>query len=164
MARKPYTWSQVKNGDIISFHYETKRGPDKGRKLLRTVLVINKLFRKNKVGGGVSRLLSGILLKKSATAVARPELVKTIIDSFGEIQLREAISGTRVILSVSPDFNANIPQRVRDILQRLSSYKMTGGGGTPYRTFNYDECLTSAVHLEPIQMPLKVVEGLKDQK
>ena len=118
MARKPYTWSQVKNGDIISFHYETKRGPDKGRKLLRTILVVNKLYRKNKVGGGVSRLLSGILLKKSATAVARPELVKTIIDSFGEIELKEVISGTRVILSVSPDFNANIPQRVRDILQK----------------------------------------------
>ena len=49
MARKPYTWSKVKNGDIISFHYETKRGPDKGRKLLRTILVINKLFRKNKI-------------------------------------------------------------------------------------------------------------------
>ena len=44
MARKPYTWAKVKNGDIISFHYETKRGPDKGRKLLRTILVINKLF------------------------------------------------------------------------------------------------------------------------
>lgn len=162
MARKPYTWSKVKNGDIISFHYETKRGPDKGRKLLRTILVINKLFRKNKVGGDVSRLLSGILLKKSASAVARPELVKTIIDSFGEIQLREAISGTRVILSVSPDFNADTPQRVRDILQKLSR-KMGRVGGTPYRTFDYDECLTSAVHLEPIQMPLKVVEGLKDQ-
>ena len=57
MARKPYTWAKVKNGDIISFHYETKRGPDKGRKLLRTILVINKLFRKNKVGGDVTRLL-----------------------------------------------------------------------------------------------------------
>ena len=65
-----------------------QKSSDKGRKLLRTILVINKLFRKNKIGGDVSRLLSGILLKKSASAVARPELVKTIIDSFGEIKLR----------------------------------------------------------------------------
>ena len=81
MAKLPYSWNKVSPGDIISFVYENREG----RKLRRTILVLDPKLR-NKAKNPVSQyLVHGIQLEVSN----QPTLtqIKTLLEQAGVTEI-----------------------------------------------------------------------------
>ena len=68
MAKLPYSWNKVSPGDIISFIYENREG----RKLRRTILVLDPKLRNKAKNPGRQYLVHGIQLEVSNQPTLTP--------------------------------------------------------------------------------------------
>ena len=77
-----YAWSKVKRGDIISFVYKNKEG----RRLRRTILVLEpKLANKSK-NAKSKFLLHGIQLEVSNVSVLSSRVMTEILTDSGDVE------------------------------------------------------------------------------
>ena len=77
-----YAWSKVKRGDIISFVYKSKEG----RRLRRTILVLEpKLANKSK-NAKSKFLLHGIQLEVSNVSVVSSRVITEILTDSGVVE------------------------------------------------------------------------------
>ena len=77
MAKLPYSWNKVTAGDIISFVYQNKEG----RRLRRTVLVLDPKFKNRAKNPRVLFFLIGLQLEISNVAVVNN--MKRILEAAG---------------------------------------------------------------------------------
>ena len=81
MAKIAYNWSKVNAGDIVSFIYENKDG----RKLRRTILVIEPKFKNRSKNKSSQYLIHGIQLEISNIRT-NPE-IKKILETAGQVEI-----------------------------------------------------------------------------
>ena len=81
MAKLPYSWNKVSPGDIVSFVYENRDG----RKLRRTILVLDPKLRNRAKNPSSQYLVHGIQLEVSN----QPTLVqmKTLLEQAGVTEI-----------------------------------------------------------------------------
>ena len=141
-----YAWSKVKRGGIISFVYKSKEG----RRLRRTILVLEpKLANKSK-NAKSKFLLHGIQLEVSNVSVVSSRVITEILTDSG------------VVESVNKDKNiyrVELQDKSQEIYKRLRSFIKKFG---MYRSFAYEKASRSGVFLEDLRLPEKYKEMLLD--
>ena len=142
MAKLRYSWSKVSPGDIISFVYENK----KGRRLRRTILVLDPKLRNKAKNKSSQNLLHGIQLEISNMPTNTE--IKKILESAGT---PEVVDGDKKIYRVMLGGNAKqIYKKMKTLIKRHGIY----------RTFNYDKARKSSVMLEDLKLPPTFVKEL----
>ena len=145
--KQPYTWNQVKPGDIISFRYKTK---STGKILTHSLLVLNPRIPVTLKDGTKTRHLIGIKLEESNRIELRfTQKQLSILNKTGDL---EVVNAEQNIYRVKfkDRFLLNeikgVKPRVYDLISR--SGEIQG----QYRTYDYLEARKSAVYLEPIRV------------
>ena len=129
MAKLPYSWSKVSAGDIVSFVYESKDG----KRLRRTILVLDPKLRNKAKNKSSQNLLHGIQLEISNMPTNTE--IKKILESAGT---PEVVDGDKKIYRVMLGGNAKqIYKKMKTLIKRHGIY----------RTFNYDKARKSSVML-----------------
>tara|TARA_A100001515_G_C4525437_1_gene195025 strand:- start:77 stop:643 length:567 start_codon:yes stop_codon:yes gene_type:complete len=165
--KKPYNWSRVKPGDVISFRYKSEKT---GALRTHSILVLNPRITIVNKDKSQSRKLIGIKLEES-----------NMIDfrlTTRQIQIMEQIGNFKKIDDKNNLFKLNIHQKflindIKGVKKRAyellkKSTKMLG----QYRTYSYSKAKRSGVFLEPIrvfdekykkQKPKKKKIGVKEK-
>ena len=142
MAKLPYSWSKVSAGDIVSFVYESKDG----KRLRRTILVLDPKLRNKAKNKSSQNLLHGIQLEISNMPTNTE--IKKILESAGT---PEVVDGDKKIYRVMLGGNAKqIYKKMKTLIKRHGIY----------RTFNYDKARKSSVMLEDLRLPVQFVREL----
>jgi len=145
MAKLPYSWNKVSAGDIISFVYETKDG----KKLRRTILVIDPKLRNRAKNKSSQYLVHGIQLEVSNKPTNTE--IKKILESAGT---PEIVDADKKIYRVSLDGNAKQTyKKMKTLIKRHGIY----------RSYNYDKAKKSSVTLEDLRLPTQFVQELKNE-
>ena len=145
MAKLSYSWSKVRSGDIISFVYENKEG----RKLRRTILVLDPKLKNRAKNPSSSYLVHGIQLEVSN----KPTLMqmKTLLEQAGTTEI---VDEKKSIYRVQLDGTARqIYKKMRTIINKYGIY----------RSYNYDKARKSSVTLEDLRLPTQFVQELKNE-
>ena len=139
-----YAWSKVKRGDIISFVYKNKEG----RRLRRTILVLEpKLANKSK-NGKSKFLLHGIQLEVSNVSVLSSRVMTEILTDSGDV---ESVDKDKDIYRVEfKDKSEEIYKRLRTFIKKFGIY----------RSFAYEKASRGSVFLEDLRLPEKYKEKL----
>ena len=145
MAKLPYSWSKVSSGDIISFIYENRDG----RKLRRTILVLDPKLRNRAKNPSSKFLLHGIQLEVSN----KPTLIqmKTLLEQAGVTEIvdeQKKIYRVRLLSDAKGTY-----KKMRTIINKYGIY----------RSYNYDKAKKSSVTLEDLRLPTQFVEKLKNE-
>ena len=149
--KQPYTWNQVRPGDIISFRYKTK---STGKVLTHSLLVLNPRIPVTLKDGTRTKHLIGIKLEESNRIELR--LNQKQVDIFNKTGDLEVVNAEENIYRVKfkKRFVLNeikgVKARVYDLISR--SNEIQG----QYRTYDYFQAKKSAVYLEPIRVFTKV--------
>ena len=149
--KQPYTWNQVRPGDIISFRYKTK---STGKILTHSLLVLNPRIPVTLKDGTKTKHLIGIKLEESNRIELR--LNQKQVDIFNKTGDLEIVNAEENIYRVKfkKRFVLNeikgVKSRVYDLISR--SNEIQG----QYRTYDYFQAKKSAVYLEPIRVFTKV--------
>ena len=145
MAKLSYSWNKVSPGDIISFIYENREG----RKLRRTILVLDPKLR-NKAKNPVSQyLVHGIQLEVSN----QPTLtqMKTLLEQAG---VTEIVDEQKKIYRVRLQSDARgTYKKMKNLINKYGIY----------RSYSYDKARKSSVTLEDLRLPTQFVEKLKNE-
>ena len=145
MAKLPYSWNKVSSGDIISFIYENREG----RKLRRTILVLEPLLVNKAKNPSSKFLLHGIQLEVSN----RPTLIqmKTLLEQAG---VTEIVDEQKKIYRVRLQSDAKgTYKKMKNLINKYGIY----------RSYNYDKAKKSSVTLEDLRLPTQFVEKLKNE-
>jgi len=148
MPKQLYNWGKVIAGDIISFRYKGKKATGK----LTTILVLNP---KLPVTGKSAFHLVGLKLEEQGIrpVVKDKEILAKLLDKIGVLEVVSRDDGIfRVDIAGTNNLGAK-----RDIYikskRQIDKYNL-------YRTYDYQEARKSAVFLEPITLPKRLVEVL----
>ena len=145
MAKLPYRWNKVSPGDIVSFVYENKDG----RKLRRTILVLDPKLRNKAKNPSSQYLVHGIQLEVSNQPTLRQ--MKTLLEQAG---ITEIVDEKKKIYRVKLDGTAKqIYRKMRTIINKYGIY----------RSYNYDKASKSTVTLEDLRLPTQFVQELKNE-
>ena len=145
MAKLPYSWSKVSPGDIISFIYENRDG----RKLRRTILVLDPKLRNKAKNPSSQYLVHGIQLEVSN----QPTLLqmKTLLEQAG---VTEIVDEQKKIYRVRLQSDAKgTYKKMKNIINRYGIY----------RSYSYDKARKSSVTLEDLRLPTQFVQELKNE-
>ena len=145
MAKITYSWNKVSPGDIISFVYENREG----RKLRRTILVLDPKLRNRAKNPSSQYLVHGIQLEVSN----QPTLtqIKTLLEQAGVTEIVDAQKKIyRVRLQSDP---RGTYKRMRNIINKYGIY----------RSYNYDKARKSTLTLEDLRLPTQFVQELKNE-
>ena len=146
MAKLPYNWNKVIPGDIISFVYENKEG----RKLRRTILVLDPKLRNRAKNKSSQYLVHGIQLEVS-NVPTNPE-IKKILETAGNVEI---VDEQKKIYRV--DYEGLIGQKVYKKLTVL--IKRHG----VYRTYNYSKASGTRVMLEDLKLAPSFIKEIKGE-
>ena len=145
MAKLPYSWNKVSAGDIISFVYETKDG----KKLRRTILVIDPKLRNRAKNKSSQYLVHGIQLEVSNKPTNTE--IKKILESAGTTEI---VDEDKKIYRVTLDGNAKQTYtKMKTLIKRHGIY----------RTYSYDKARKSSVTLEDLRLPTQFLQELKNE-
>tara|TARA_B100000287_G_C20658838_1_gene789467 strand:+ start:1164 stop:1658 length:495 start_codon:yes stop_codon:yes gene_type:complete len=143
--KKPYSWTKVTAGDIISFRY---KGDNERPGSLHSVLVLNpKLPHKRKDGSRTFHLV-GLKLEtfgRIPTIRSKPKLVD-ILETIGDIEVvsgEDEIYRVRIMGVGMRGARKIVYNRIKKEIKRYSVY----------RTYHYETARKSPVFLEPIKLP-----------
>ena len=145
MAKITYSWNKVSPGDIISFVYENRDG----RKLRRTILVLDPKLRNRAKNPSSLYLVHGIQLEVSN----QPTLtqMKTLLEQAG---VTEIVDENRKIYRVRLQSDAKgTYKKMKNLINKYGIY----------RSYNYDKAKKSSVTLEDLRLPTQFVEKLKNE-
>jgi len=145
MAKLPYRWNKVSPGDIVSFVYENKEG----KKLRRTILVLDPKLRNRAKNPSSQYLVHGIQLEVSN----QPTLtqMKTLLEQAG---VTEIVDEKKKIYRVSLQSDAKgTYKKMKNIINRYGIY----------RSYNYDKARKSTITLEDLRLPTQFVQELKNE-
>jgi len=145
MAKLPYNWNKVSPGDIISFVYENKEG----KKLRRTILVLDPKLRNRAKNKSSQYLVHGIQLEVSN----QPTLtqMKTLLEQAGTTEI---VDEQKKIYRVNLHGDAKVTyKKMKAIINKYGIY----------RSYNYDKAKKSAVTLEDLRLPTQFVQELKNE-
>jgi len=145
MAKLPYSWNKVSPGDIVSFVYENKDG----RKLRRTILVLDPKLRNRAKNKSSQYLVHGIQLEVSN----KPTLIqmKTLLEQAG---VTEIVDEKKKIYRVRLQSDTKgTYKKMKNIINRYGIY----------RSYNYDKAKKSSVTLEDLRLPTQFVQELKNE-
>ena len=145
MAKLPYSWTKVSAGDIISFVYENKEG----RRLRRTILVLDPKLRNRAKNKSSQYLVHGIQLEVSN----QPTLIqmKTLLEQAGTTEI---VDEKKKIYRVQLDGTAKqVYKKMKVIIKKYGIY----------RSYNYDKARKSSVTLEDLRLPTQFVQELKNE-
>ena len=145
MAKLPYSWNKVSPGDIVSFVYENKDG----RKLRRTILVLDPKLRNRAKNPSSPYLVHGIQLEVSN----QPTLtqMKTLLEQAGTTEI---VDEKKKIYRVQLDGTAKQPYKKMKVI--INKYGI-------YRSYNYDKARKSSVTLEDLRLPTQFLQELKNE-
>ena len=153
----PYTWNQVKPGDIISFQYKTKRT---GRRLTQSILVLNPQMNVTLKDGFVTKHLIGVKLEESNqiafTIDKRQVNLLERIGNFTKIDDKNNLYKLTIDSRYLINNVLGVKKQAYDILAK--NFKIS----SQYRTYDYLKAKKSAVYLEPIRV-FTDVEGTTDE-
>ena len=145
MAKLPYRWNKVSPGDIVSFVYENKDG----RKLRRTILVLDPKLKNRAKNPSSQYLVHGIQLEVSNQPTLRQ--MKTLLEQAG---ITEIVDEKKKINRVQLDGTAKqIYRKMRTIINKYGIY----------RSYNYDKARKSTITLEDLRLPTQFVQELKKE-
>ena len=145
MAKLQYSWNKVSRGDIISFIYQNKEG----RRLRRTVLVLEPKLINRAKNKGSAFLLHGIQLEVSNKSTNTE--IKKILESAGT---PEIVDEEKKIYRVELKGNTKVIYKKLKVLIKRHGI---------YRTYNYNKAKKSSVFLEDLRLPAQFLKGLKDE-
>ena len=145
MAKLQYSWNKVSRGDIISFIYQNKEG----RRLRRTVLVLEPKLINRAKNKGSAFLLHGIQLEVSNKSTNTE--IKKILESAGT---PEIVDEEKKIYRVELKGNTKVIYKKLKVLIKRHGI---------YRTYSYDEARKSSVLLEDLKLPTRFLKELKDE-
>ena len=145
MAKLPYSWTKVSAGDIISFIYENK----KGRKLRRTILVLDPKLLNRAKNPSSQYLVHGIQLEVSN----QPTLtqMKTLLEQAGV---------TEIVDAQKKIYRVRLQSAARGTYKKMKNIINKYG---IYRSYNYDKARKSSVTLEDLRLPTQFVQELKNE-
>jgi|TARA_R100000005_G_C4880847_1_gene132571 hypothetical protein len=145
--KQPYTWNQVKPGDIISFRYRTK---STGKVLMHSVLVLNPRIPVTLKDGTTKKQLIGIKLEESNRIELRLNRRQVdILNKTGElvpVNAEENIYKIKFKNRFVLNDVKGVKPKVYDLVSRSDDIKGL------YRTYDYLKVKKSAVYLEPIRV------------
>jgi hypothetical protein len=145
MAKLPYSWNKVSAGDIVSFIYESRDG----KKLRRTILVIDPKLKNRAKNKSSQYLIHGIQLEVSNKPTNTE--IKKILESAGT---PEIVDEDKKIYRVQLDGNAKQTYtKMKTLIKRHGIY----------RTYSYDKARKSSVTLEDLRLPTQFVQELKNE-
>ena len=145
MAKLPYAWTKVQRGDIISFIYQNKEG----RRLRRTVLVLEPKLKNESKKSKIKQLLHGIQLEIS-NLPTNPE-IKKILESAGK---------TEIVDEYKKIYRVELDGKTQNVYKKLKTLIKRHG---IYRTYSYDKARKSSVLLEDLKLPARFLKELKDE-
>ena len=145
MAKLPYNWSKVSDGDIVSFVYKNRDG----RNLRRTILVIDPKLLNRAKNKSSQYLVHGIQLEVSNVPTNME--MKKILETAGT---PEVVDEDKKIYRVILDGTS------KQIYRRLKTLIKKHG---IYRTYNYDKARKSMVMLEDLRLPNQFLKELLDE-
>ena len=139
-----YAWSKVKRGDIVSFVYENRDG----RKLRRTILVLDPKLRNRAKNPSSQYLVHGIQLEVSNVSVLSSRVMTEILTDSGDV---ESVDKDKDIYRVEfKDKSEEIYKRLRTFIKKFGIY----------RSFAYEKASRGTVFLEDLRLPEKYKEKL----
>ena len=128
-----------------SFVYQNKEG----RRLRRTVLVLEPKLKNESKKSKIKQLLHGIQLEIS-NLPTNPE-IKKILESAGKTEI---VDEDKKIYRVELDGKTqNVYKKLKTLIKRHGIY----------RTYSYDEARKSSVILEDLKLPTQFLKELKDE-
>ena len=145
MAKLPYRWNKVSPGDIVSFVYENKDG----RKLRRTILVLDPKLKNRAKNPSSQYLIHGIQLEVSNQPTLRQ--MKTLLEQAGVTEIvdeQKKIYRVRLLSDAKGTY-----KKMRTIINKYGIY----------RSYNYDKASKSTVTLEDLRLPTQFVQELKNE-
>jgi len=145
MAKITYNWNKVSPGDIVSFVYENKEG----KKLRRTILVLDPKLRNRAKNPSSQYLVHGIQLEVSN----QPTLtqMKTLLEQAG---VTEIVDEQKKIYRVRLQSDARgTYKKMKNIISKYGIY----------RSYSYDKARKSSVTLEDLRLPTQFVQELKNE-
>nr|BAR35061.1 hypothetical protein [uncultured Mediterranean phage uvMED] len=145
MAKLPYRWNRVSPGDIVSFVYENKDG----RKLRRTILVLDPKLKNRAKNPSSQYLIHGIQLEVSNQPTLRQ--MKTLLEQAGVTEIvdeQKKIYRVRLLSDAKGTY-----KKMRTIINKYGIY----------RSYNYDKASKSTVTLEDLRLPTQFVQELKNE-
>jgi len=162
MAKQVYSWGKVTAGDIISFRYIGKKQVSKkaaeGKQKVAswtTILVLNQRLPHTRRDGTKGFQVIGLKLEEQGTIplIKNPVLLVDMLEKLGTIQVVDAKNDIfRVAIEGIGPLGAT-PRVYNLIKKKLDQFPV-------YRTYDYDQARKSAVFLEPIDLPKRLVESL----
>ena len=142
MSKKPYSWTKVERGDIISFRYQ---GSD-GRSTKRSVIVLEKRLKHPK---SRNELLHGYQLDVRNVPAIRSE--SALINLFEKIgTIKEVDKDDNIIKILVEGRSPQVYQRTRTLIKQYGIY----------RTYFYEKATRNQIFLEPVKIDPKVLDAI----
>ena len=153
-TKQPYSWINVRPGDIISFRYKSKK---KGsiNQMVNSVVLNPKLRLETKKEGGKFYLI-GLKLEDKGT-------IPVIKDKNQVVELLEKIGTIEVVDAENELYRVQIGGRLNRGGLKQSDYVFIDRyvrRHKNYRTYRYEDATNSQVFLEPIKLPKGIKEAL----
>ncbi len=153
-TRKPYSWGNVRPGDIISFRYKSKKKGSSNQMV--TIVVLNPKLRLETKKEGAKFYLIGLKLEDKGT-------IPVIKDKNQLVELLEKIGTLEVVDLENEIFRVQIGGRLNRGGLKQSDYVYIDRyvrRHKNYRTYRFEDATNSQVFLEPIKLPKRLVEAL----
>jgi hypothetical protein len=152
-------WNEVLPGDIVSFRYKSI---DKSKSIrTHTIMVLNNKFPKKLKSGKQEYYLNGLKLEASNINVFTDK--EESWDFLKELGWVVAVDIPHKIYRVRIKSTYIGPYGVtKKLYERLKVSRV--GRKARFRSYLYDEVKKNAVFIEPINLPPKRIQMLKEQK
>ena len=142
MSKKPYSWTKVERGDIISFRYQ---GSD-GRSTKRSVIVLEKKLKHPK---SRNELLHGYQLDvRNVPAIRSESTLITLFEKIGTI--KEVDKNDNIIKILVEGRSPQVYQRTQTLIKKYGIY----------RTYYYEKATRNQIFLEPVKIDPKVLDAI----
>ena len=142
MSKKPYSWTKVERGDIISFRYQ---GSD-GRSTKRSVIVLEKKLKHPK---SRNELLHGYQLDvRNVPAIRSESALITLFEKIGTI--KEVDKDDNIIKILVEGRSPQVYSRTQNLIKKYGIY----------RTYYYEKATRNQIFLEPVKIDPKVLDAI----
>jgi len=142
MSKKPYSWTKVERGDIISFRYQ---GSD-GRSTKRSVIVLEKRLKHPK---SRNELLHGYQLDvRNVPAIRSESTLITLFEKIGTI--KEVDKNDNIIKILVEGRSPQVYSRTQNLIKKYGIY----------RTYYYEKATRNQIFLEPVKIDPKVLDAI----
>jgi hypothetical protein len=142
MSKKPYSWTKVERGDIISFRYQ---GSD-GRSTKRSVIVLEKKLKHPK---SRNELLHGYQLDvRNVPAIRSESTLITLFEKIGTI--KEVDKNDNIIKILVEGRSPQVYSRTQNLIKKYGIY----------RTYYYEKATRNQIFLEPVKIDPKVLDAI----